>query len=141
MRYLLDTCVVSELVAKQPNPGVVHWVDSIDEEKLYLSVITIGEVKKGIERLPESRRKGKLVAWLQDDLLTRFQNRILPIDVGVMLLWGEFTADLEQQGRTMPAMDSLIAAIALQAELQLVTRNEGDFEHTGVPVTNPWTLP
>jgi predicted nucleic acid-binding protein len=138
MRFLLDTCVVSELVARQPDPGVVRWVDSIDEEKLYLSVITIGEVKKGIEKLPESRRKAQLGAWLQDDLLIRFQNRILPIDTGVMLVWGEFTADLEKRGRMMPAIDSLIAAIALRGELQLVTRNEGDFEHTGVLVTNPW---
>lgn len=138
MRFLLDTCVVSELVARQPDPGVVQWVDSVDEERLYLSVITIGEIKKGIERLAESERKRMLSGWLDDDLLIRFQDRILPIDTGVMLLWGKLTADLETRGRKMPAIDSLLAAIALEGGFHLVTRNEDDFAHSGVKIINPW---
>jgi predicted nucleic acid-binding protein len=138
MRFLLDTCVISELVARQPDPDVVRWVDSIDEEKLYLSAITIGEIKKGIERLPDSRRKSALAEWLEGDLLIRFEDRILPIDTRVMLVWGELTADLEKQGRKMQAVDSLIAAIALQGRLSLVTRNEDDFANSGVAVINPW---
>ena len=138
MRFLLDTCVISELVAKRPDPGVVQWIDDIGEEKVYLSAITIGEIKKGIEKLPDSRRKGALTEWLEDDLLTRFRNKILPIDIGVMLVWGELTAKLEVQGRKMPAMDSLIAAVALSEKLSLVTRNEDDFKHVDIPITNPW---
>jgi predicted nucleic acid-binding protein len=137
MKFLLDTCVISELAAQQPDPGFVEWIDSIAEEKLYLSVITIGEIKKGIEKLPGSRRRSELTRWLEDELLVRFKDKILPIDVHVMLVWGELTANLEKQGRKMPAIDSLIAATAVQGKLDLVTRNEADFEHTGVSVFNP----
>jgi predicted nucleic acid-binding protein len=138
MTFLLDTCVISELVAKQPNLHVVQWVDSIDEDKLFLSAITIGEIKRGIEKLADSSRKSALAEWLEGDLLIRFIDRILPIDISVMLVWGQLTADLEKQGRRMPAIDSLIAATCLQARLDLVTRNERDFAHSGVAVVNPW---
>ena len=139
MRYLLDTCVISELVARQPDAGVVQWVDSIDEDRLFLSAISIGEIKKGIEKLANSRRKSTLAEWLEDDLLIRFQDKILPIDTQVMLVWGELTATLEKRGRRMPAMDSLIAAVALRGGLHLVTCNEDDFAYSGVSVINPWT--
>ena len=138
MRFLLDTCVVSELVAAQPDAGVVRWIDSMAEERLHLSAVTIGEIKKGIERLTNTRRKSALSEWLEDDLLIRFEGRILPIDTPVMLVWGELTAELETQGRKMPAIDSLIAAIALQRKLSLVTRDEDDFANSGVVVVNPW---
>jgi len=105
MRFLLDTCVISELVARQPDPGVVEWIDETGEEKIYLSVITIGEIKKGIEKLPESRRKGELREWLEDHLLVRFRDRVLPIDTDVMLAWGELTASLEKRGKMMQAID------------------------------------
>lgn len=139
MRFLLDTCVISELIAKQPDPGLIQWIDDTAEEKIYLSVITIGEIKKGIEKLPDSSRKNELAEWLKDDLLTRFKDKTLPIDTDVMLVWGELAANLERQGRKMPAIDSLIAAIAVCRELNLVTRNETDFIHTGIPIINPWT--
>ncbi len=140
MRYLLDTCVISELIARQPNPDVVNWIDSLDEDFVYLSAITIGEIKKGIARLPESRRKETLRSWLHDELLIRFHGRILPVNTEVMLAWGTLTASLEAKGRPLPAMDSLIAAIALQGQFTLVTRNEADFDETGVPILNPWSL-
>jgi toxin FitB len=139
MSFLLDTCVISELVAKQPNPAVLQWVDSVDENILFLSVITIGEIKRGIEKLPDSKRKSVLQDWLEDDLLIRFREKILPIDAAVMLVWGQLAADLEKQGKPMPAVDSLIAATCLQGRLDLVTRNEGDFVNSGVTVVNPWT--
>jgi predicted nucleic acid-binding protein len=138
MRFLLDTCLISELVARRPDPGVVQWIDDIGEEKIYLSAITIGEIKKEIEKLPDSRRKEELREWLEDHLLVRFRDRVLPIDTDVMLVWGELTANLEKQGKKMPAIDSLIAAVALHGNLSLVTRNEDDFKHIGVPMTNPW---
>lgn len=138
MRFLLDTCVISELVAKRPDPGVVQWIDDIGEEKIYLSAITIGEIKKGIEKLPDSRRKQELKEWLEDHLLVRFRDRVLPLDTDVMLVWGELSARLKKQGNKMPAIDSLMAAIAVHGKLSLVTRNEDDFKHIGVPVINPW---
>ena len=139
MTFLLDTCVISELVARQPNPAVVQWVDSIDEDRLFLSVITIGEIKRGIEKLVDSKRKNALQKWLENDLLVRFREKILPIDSRVMLVWGQLAADLEKQGKPMPAIDSLIAATCLFGKLELVTRNESDFVHSGVTVINPWT--
>jgi len=138
MRYLLDTCVISELVSRRPNPNVIAWVDSLDDEMAYLSVITLGEIKRGIEKLPDSARKDRLSQWLEDDLLARFHDRIRVIDVDVMLTWGEIIARLENNGRKLPAMDSLIAATALHGDFVLVTRNERDFEGTGVRVVNPW---
>lgn len=138
MRYLLDTNVVSELIARQPNERVVRWVDGLDPGSTYLSVITIGEISKGIQKLPDSRRKNTIREWLSEDLLLRFEGRILPIDAALVLAWGELTAQAEARGRTVPAMDSLISALALHHNLILGTRNEDDFRHTGVRIANPW---
>jgi toxin FitB len=138
MRYLLDTCVISELVAKQPATSVVAWVDSVEDEQLFLSAITIGEIKRGIEKLPASKRKQTLSTWLTEALLVRFEGRILSLDLPVMLEWGALVAQLERQNRTLPAVDSLIAAIALHHSLHLVTRNERDFAGTGLAILNPW---
>ena len=97
MRYLLDTCVISELVAKRPEPGVVQWVDGVDEEKIFLSCITIGEIQKGIEKLGATNRQRELSEWLKDELFVRFKDKILPIDTAVILVWGKLVADLEKQ--------------------------------------------
>lgn len=140
MNYLLDTNVISELVAREPNPKVIHWIDRIDPESVYLSVITIGELRKGIERLPLSPRRDRLTTWLANDLLHRFADRIVGITVEVMLVWGELTGQLERDGKPLAAIDSLIAASALEGRYVLVTRNERDFENTGVPIINPWKL-
>jgi predicted nucleic acid-binding protein len=125
-------------VSRQPNPSVVRWIDSMDEDKLFLSAIAIGGIERGIEKLADSTRKGVLQEWLQDDLLVRFRDKILPIDTAVMLVWGQLAADLEKQGKRMPAIDSLIAATCLHGRLDLVTRNGGDFAHSGVTGFNPW---
>jgi tRNA(fMet)-specific endonuclease VapC len=138
MKYLLDTCVISELIAKSPNQKVIDWVDQLEEMQIYLSVVTIGEICKGIAKLTDSQRKNELTHWLHQELLARFADRILPIDVEVMLTWGELTGNLERTGKKMPAVDSLIAAIALQNQLHLVTRNEADFREAGIIVVNPW---
>ncbi|MEO1432876.1 MAG: type II toxin-antitoxin system VapC family toxin [Cyanobacteria bacterium J06633_8] len=138
MKYLLDTCAISELVAKQPSEKVIDWIDNIDQESVYLSVITIGEISKGIEKLPDSKRKVNLQQWLNEELLIRFRGKILAIDTDVMLVWGELTGKLESEGKKMPAMDSLIAAIAIHNNCSLVTRNEDDFKYVDLNIVNPW---
>jgi len=138
MNYLLDTNVISELVARHPDQNVVGWVQGVEELLLNLSVITIGEIKKGIEKLPESPRKQELTEWLEQDLMERFRDRIVPLDLQVLLCWGELAARLEISGKPMPAIDSLIAATALQGEYVLVTRNTVDFEYAGISTLNPW---
>jgi tRNA(fMet)-specific endonuclease VapC len=138
VRYLLDTNVISELVARQPDPAVLAWIEALDQTAVYLSAITIGEIHRGIERLPDSPKRVRLRAWLTDDLLVRFSDRIVPIDVGVMMAWGSMVARLISEGRPLSAMDSLIAAQAIHHGYTLVTRNEPDFRDTGVTVVNPW---
>jgi toxin FitB len=136
--YLLDTCTISEFVVKQPDPKVLDWFANQPPEMVYLSVVTIGEIAKGIQKLPSSRRRSTLEVWLNHDVLVQFQARIVDIDLVTMTVWGELTGRLEPQGRMLPTMDSLIAATALQHSLTLVTRNEKDFAGTGVTVFNPW---
>lgn len=138
MNYLLDTNVISELISKRPDKEVVEWLDRLDPNTVYLSVITIGEIRKGIEKLPPSKRRDRVKEWLEGDLLIRFQGRILEITPEVMLIWGELAGRLEKEGRPITAIDSLVAAIALQGNYRLVTRNEQDFKHTGVTIINPW---
>ncbi len=138
MNYLLDTNVISELVSKRPDRKIVEWLDRLDPNTVYLSVITIGEIRKGIEKLPPSKRRDRVKEWLEGDLLIRFQGRILEITTEVMLIWGELTGRLEKEGRPITAIDSLVAAIALQGNYRLVTRNEHDFQQTGVAIFNPW---
>lgn len=138
MRYLLDTNVISELIAKHPNERVIQWLDRLDPGSIYLSVITIGELRKGIEKLSDSRRKDELRRWLVEELLIRFRDRILVVDLDVMLVWGELVGRLERSGRPLAAIDSFIAALALTHSCSLVTRNEADFADTGLNVANPW---
>ena len=135
MRYLFDTNVVSETVSKRPNPLVMEWIESIDQNSIYLSAITIGEVHRGIQKLPESARRQRLRDWFENDLMIRYSDRILIVDVGVMLAWGTMVNEI---GRTIPMLDSLLAAQALHHRCELVTRNEEDFRGSGVAVINPW---
>jgi tRNA(fMet)-specific endonuclease VapC len=138
LNYLLDTCVISELVSKRPAASVVHWIDSVDPDSIYLSVVTIGEIQKGIEKLRDIRRKETLTSWLHDELLVRFGDRLVALDLGALLQWGSLAGRLEKQGTPMPAVDSFIAATALHGHFVLVTRNEEDFIRSGVQLLNPW---
>ncbi len=138
MSYLLDTCVISEFTRRKPEKKVVEWVDSIDEGKLFLSVITIGEIQHGISRLPESHRRIELLTWLENELTKRFESRILPLDMATLFLWGSLTAEMEGKGQLLGVMDSLLVATALQNNLVIVTRNVSDFLPCGVQVINPW---
>jgi toxin FitB len=136
MNYILDTNIISELLAKQPNKRVIEWLKGVDANKLFLSVITIGEIRKGIEKLPESLRKNNIQEWLENELLTQFEGRILPLDLSVILLWGELVGELEKEGRKLPPLDSLIAATTKYHNYILVTRNEKDFNGIEIVVFN-----
>jgi predicted nucleic acid-binding protein len=138
MNYILDTNVISELVAAKPNPKVIEWIQSVESGQIFLSVIAIGELKKGIDKLTDSDRKRMLNHWLNDDLLVRFENHLLAIDQNTMLIWGRLVAKLESIGRPILAIDSLLAATALQMQYTLVTRNTAHFEWTEVDLLNPW---
>jgi toxin FitB len=138
VNYILDTNVISELVAAHPDPKVINWIQAVDSNQVFLSVITIGELKKGIEKLPDSDRKVKLERWLREDLLVRFENQILVIDQETMLVWGKLVAELEIKGRPISAIDALLAATALQWQYTLVTRNTTHFALTGAALLNPW---
>jgi predicted nucleic acid-binding protein len=138
MNCLLDTCVLSEFTRRAPEEKVIRWVNGVEEEKLFLIAITIGEIQRGVEKLPESQRKTELLGWINNNLTTRFLGRILPLDAQTMLLWGSLSAQMEKTGHPMPLMDSLIAAIALQNNLLIVTRNTTDFLPCGAQVVNPW---
>jgi toxin FitB len=138
MNYLLDTCVLSEFTRRKPEEKVIRWIDSIAEDQLFISVITIGEVQRGIERLPESGRKTELLVWMNTGLSERFAGRMIPLAAETMFLWGSLTARLEKLGQPLPVMDSLIAASALQHSLILATRNLADFVNCGVALINPW---
>jgi len=138
MKYLLDTCVISELIKKKPNPKIVQWIAKTEESSLFMSVLTIGEIHKGIEKLPESRKKEKLHDWIRYDLEERFQNRILDFDLQTAVIWGRIQAHSELSGKAMPAIDGLIAATGLSYDLAVVTRNSTDMEMSGVTLINPW---
>lgn len=138
MKYLLDTCLISELVKKEPNPAVVSWLDEQDEQKLFLSVLNLGELQKGISKLPDGTKKDELQEWVALDLVERFTGRILDVDLETSLCWGRLQGKAEKTGEKLPVMDSLIAAAAAAHGLVVVTRNVRDIERCGVRVCNPW---
>ena len=136
--FLLDTNIISELVKPRPEANVTEWVENTDESLLYLSVLTLGEIRRGIAALPQSRRRATLEAWLDKDLRARFEGRILIIDQEVADRWGLLTAAARNSGIVLPVIDGLLAAIALEHNLTLVTRDTGQIPSMGVAVFNPW---
>ena len=138
MSWLLDTCVVSELVRPRPKASVVRWVLERDEDELFLSVITIGELEKGIARLPDSPKRVALEQWVRRELADRFRDRLLAVDSGVAARWGALVGASEVRSQPLPVIDSLIAATGLQHDLTVVTRNTDDLERCGARCFNPW---
>jgi toxin FitB len=139
MNWLIDTCVISELVRPSPDKKVVEWIDSQDEDRLFLSVITFGELEKGISMLDvKAPRRAKLENWVKEELTRRFEGRIIPIDFEISLRWGKIVAESKREGKLTSTIDSLLAATALQHGLSLVTRNTVDFAFANLEVFNPW---
>jgi toxin FitB len=138
MNYLLDTNVVSEWVKPQPAPAVVQWLAAVDEDRVFLSVVTLAELRHGIDRLPPGQRRRRLDQWLTHDLRSRFDARIVFVDDVVADQWGTIVARRESLGRPIGAMDALIAATAETHGLTLVTRNIADFESAVSATLNPW---
>jgi len=138
MSFLLDTNVVSEWTKPQPDSSVIDWLAKIDEDTVFLSVITLAELRHGVERLPAGKRRVRLDAWLRTDLPLRFEQRILPVDGSVADQWGHVVARCEAAGRPIHAMDALLAATAEVHALTLVTRNTADFEASLKLILNPW---
>ena len=138
MNYLLDTCVLSELAKTRPEPRVVEWISTTPEERLHLSVLTLGELQKGIVQLHDGERRKKLARWLDEDVRVRFEGRILGLDEETLLEWGRLAGEAERRGRVLPVIDGLFAASALASRMTLVTRNIADVNNLGVPLLNPW---
>jgi predicted nucleic acid-binding protein len=137
--FLLDTHVVSEWVRPRPNAGVVAWLAQVDEDRVFISVITLAELRYGIERLAAGNRRKRLDRWLRNELPPRFEGRVLPVDESIADVWGRVVARSEAAGRPISVTDAFIAATVEVHKLTLVTRNASDFEPTLKSIVNPWT--
>ena len=141
MSFLLDTNVVSEWVKPRPDSGVVAWCASIDEDRTFISVVTLAELRHGIERLSMGRCRLRLEEWLQHELLSRFDGRIISIDAAIGDAWGKVVARADKDGQPANTMDAFLAATAELHQLTVVTRNIGDFRKLTKSVINPWNNP
>lgn len=139
MTFLLGTNLVSEWVKPQPNAGAISWLAGIDEDRVFLSVVTLAELRSGIERLVAGARRARLERWLVEDLPARFERRIIPIDAPIADRWGRINQRNRAAGRPIGAMDGLLAATAAQHSLTLVTHNISDFDSLGLSLLDPWT--
>jgi toxin FitB len=138
MKFLLDTCVISEIIKSQPNEKVVTWMQENDEDSMYLSVLTFGEIEKGIEKAANLEKKKTLQTWVENVLKERFKHRILEIDMAVVTRWGKEQGKAELAGKPMPAIDGLIAVSGLVHNCTVVTRNVSDMQQCDVELLNPW---
>lgn len=137
-RYLLDTNVVSEAMHQRPAPQPLAWLAAQEDDDLFISAITLGELRRGALLLGDGRKRRTLLRWIDADIKEAYAERILAADAEVMERWAQLQADCSRVGRTLPVLDGLLAATALAHDLILATRNLGDFEGIGVPLLNPW---
>ena len=138
--FLLDTNCIAELVRPKPEARVMDWTDAVDEALLYLSVLTLGEIRKGIARLNQGKRRAHLETWLDVELQTRFAGRIIPIDAAIAHRWGLLASEAKRKGKALSVIDGLLAATALHYNLTVVSRNVSDFAAAQVQGLNPWEL-
>lgn len=139
MRLLLDTNVLSEVTRPAPDARVLDWLDRLDEDRSFISVISIAEIRRGVALMDEGRKRDALAEWLARDLPQRFEQRVLPVDEPVALAWGDLMGLAKRRGRGLSSMDGLIAATAIARQLTLATRNTRDFEDFGIELFDPWT--
>lgn len=139
MRLLLDTNVLSEVTRPAPDARVLDWLDGLDEDRSFISVISIAEIRRGVALMDEGRKREALAEWLARDLPQRFEQRVLPVDEPVALAWGDLMGLAKRRGRGLSSMDGLIAATAIARQLTLATRNTRDFEGFGIELFDPWT--
>jgi len=136
--FLLDTNILSEPAKPLPCPKVIAWLEQMDEDRLLISAVSIAEIKHGISLLDKGRKKNSLTAWLENNLLPRFDRRIIPIDESISLVWGDLMGLSKRQGRYLSTFDGFIAATAKMHHLTLVTRNTKDFDFLSLNLFNPW---
>jgi toxin FitB len=136
--FLLDTNCISEIVRPKPEPSVVEWLEATEETMLNLSVLTLGEIRKGLAGLAQGKRRTRLESWLEVELQTRFAGRILPVDTAIADRWGVIAAEAKRRGKALSVIDGLLAATALHHNLTVVSRNASDFMGVLVQVLNPW---
>lgn len=139
MSFLLDTTVVSEWMKPLPNAGVIRWLAEVDEDRVYLSVMTLAELRYGTERLSPGARKSRLDVWLSEELPLRFEGRLLTIEATIANAWGRVMSKCSAAGKPIGLMDAFFAATGEVHALTLVTRNVSDFAAAGVPLFNPWS--
>ncbi|MFH1345908.1 MAG: type II toxin-antitoxin system VapC family toxin [Pseudomonadota bacterium] len=139
MRLLLDTNVLSEVTKPTPDPRVLEWLDQLDEDRSFISVVSIAEIRRGVALMYEGRKREALAEWLAQDLPQRFEQRVLHIDEPIALAWGDLMALAKRRGRGLSSMDGLIAATAVAHNLTLATRNRKDFEGFAFELFDPWT--
>ena len=138
MSWLLDTCIVSELGRKRPDRRVLRWMRDAQDDLQFLSVLTLGELRKGAAKAADPTRRETIRRWIDEEIAVTFSDAILPVDLAVAERWGSLCGEAERRGRPRPAIDALLAATALVHGLTLVTRNVSDVEWTGVSVFNPF---
>jgi toxin FitB len=139
VNFLLDTNVISEWTKPRPNGGVVQWLSDAEEDRLFLSVVTIAELRHGVERLPAGARRARLGIWVSEAVPARFEGRVLPIEIEIATAWGRMMARARLRGRVLSIMDGFMAATAQRHDMTLVTRNVADFEALDVRLLSPWT--